>query len=83
VLEVPIGMAHELVPRGMGAALLTRALAAADVAAGRLVEVAVRELPPLYRGSALARLAREEHLPAAVAEFVAALREEGRAELAP
>jgi LysR family transcriptional regulator, low CO2-responsive transcriptional regulator len=76
VVEVPIDTVQHLLRRGIGAAFLTRTLVMDDVASGRLVEVAVSDLPPLFRESTLMRLRRGQTLAAAVADFVAALREE-------
>ena len=78
-VEVPPQTAHDLLLRGIGAALLTRTLVANDLAAGRLVEIPVWGLPLLLRESVLVRLSREEKLPAAVNEFIRVFREEARA----
>jgi DNA-binding transcriptional LysR family regulator len=75
VIELPIETVLHLLRRGIGAAFLTRTFVMDDLAAGRLVEVAVRDLPPLFRESTLAHRARGT-LSAAASDFVAALREE-------
>jgi DNA-binding transcriptional LysR family regulator len=76
VVELPIETVLHLLRRGIGAAFLTRTFVMDDLAAGRLVEVAVRDLPPLFRESTLVRHARRGTLAAAASDFVAALREE-------
>lgn len=75
-VEVPIETVQYLLRRGIGASFLTRTLVMDDLAAGRLVEVTVADLPPLCRESTLVRLNRGGALPPAVADFVAVLREE-------
>jgi DNA-binding transcriptional LysR family regulator len=78
-IEVPIDTVQHLLRRGIGAAFLTRTLVMDDLAAGRLVEVAVDNLPPLFRESTLVRPARGGTLSAAMADFVAVLREQAGA----
>lgn len=75
-IELPIDTVQHLLRRGVGAAFLTRMLVADDLAAGRLVEVAVADLPPLQRESVLVRHARGGELPAAARDFVRIVREE-------
>jgi LysR family transcriptional regulator, low CO2-responsive transcriptional regulator len=48
---------------------------AEDLAAGRLVEVAVTDLPRLYRESALVQLARSGRPTGAAQEMIAVLRD--------
>ena len=79
IVEVPIDTVQHLLRRGIGVAFLTRTLVMDDLAAGRLAEVAVRDLPPLFRESTLVCLARGGTLSAAVNDFAAALREEASA----
>ncbi len=81
--ELPPQTTHDLLLRGMGAALMTRTTVADDLAAGRLVEIAVHDLPLLYRESVLVRLSREDKLPTVVNNFIALLREEARTFLVP
>ncbi|HET8845974.1 MAG TPA: LysR family transcriptional regulator [Ktedonobacteraceae bacterium] len=79
ITEMPIHTAHDLVLRGPGVALLARPQVSADLAAGRLIELRVRDLPPFMRESALVCLSREEtHLSTATRAFITVLREEGR-----
>ena len=75
-VELPIETVLHLLRRGIGAAFMTRTFVMDDLAAGRLVEVMVRDLPPLLRESTLVRPARRGALATATADFVAALREE-------
>ena len=78
ITEMPIHTAHDLVLRRLGVALLARPLVAADLENGRLVELAVHDLPLFTRESALVCLSREEpYLPAATRAFITRLREEG------
>jgi DNA-binding transcriptional LysR family regulator len=76
MIELPIETVLHLLRRGIGAAFLTRTFVMDDLAAGRLVEVAVHDLPPLLRESTIVRPARRSQLATATADFVAALREE-------
>jgi DNA-binding transcriptional LysR family regulator len=75
-VELPIETVLHLLRRGIGAAFLTRTFVMDDLAAGRLVEVAVHDLPPLFRESTLVRPARRGAFATATADFVSALREE-------
>jgi DNA-binding transcriptional LysR family regulator len=75
LVEVPAGTIRHLLLRGIGAAMLTRTLVADDLANGRLVEVQVSDLPPLYRDSAVVQLARGGRLPRAATEMVHVLRD--------
>jgi DNA-binding transcriptional LysR family regulator len=79
VVDLPIETVLHLLRRGIGAAFMTRTFVMDDLAAGRLVEVAVRDLPLLLRESTLVRPAWRGPLAAATADFVAALREEAGA----
>ncbi|QBD76640.1 LysR family transcriptional regulator [Ktedonosporobacter rubrisoli] len=79
VTSIPVHSAHDLVLRGLGVVLLARPLVTADLAAGRLVELAVKDLPSFARESVLVCLSREEsRLSTATRTFIAILREEGR-----
>ncbi len=76
--EMPIHTAHDLVLRGLGVALLARPHVAADLAAGRLIELSVRDLPLFAHESALVCLSREEpRLSTATRTFITVLCEEG------
>jgi DNA-binding transcriptional LysR family regulator len=79
VVEVPIETVRHLLWRGIGTAFLTRTLVMDDLAAGRLIEVEVRDLAPLFRESTLVRPARGAMLSAATADFVHVLQEESEA----
>ncbi|NOK57572.1 MAG: hypothetical protein GFH27_549303n162 [Chloroflexi bacterium AL-W] len=76
VVELPTETIRKLLLRGVGAAFLTRTLVADDLATGRLVEVEVNDLSPLFRESALVRSARSGELPPAVEDFVGIMQEE-------
>jgi DNA-binding transcriptional LysR family regulator len=78
ITEMPIHTAHELVLRGLGVALQARPHVTADLTAGRLIELSMRDLPSFARESALVCLSREEpHLSTATRAFITVLREEG------
>jgi DNA-binding transcriptional LysR family regulator len=76
LVEVPVETVLHLLSHGIGVAFITRTLVKDDLAAGRLIEVTVADLPPLFRDSALVRLTRGGALPAAITNFVETLREE-------
>jgi DNA-binding transcriptional LysR family regulator len=59
--------ARDLVLRGVGAGFFTRTYVADALVAGSLVEVAVRDLPPLQRDAALVRRNRAVLSPASAA----------------
>ena len=75
-LELPIESARHLVTRGRGVGFFPRALVAEDLAAGVLVELRVKDLPPIVRESALVRRLRAGPLSPAAAKLVALLRAE-------
>lgn len=74
MIELPVGAVQQLLYRGRGVALLTRTLVADDLAAGRLIELAVTDLPPLARESALVHLGRAGSLARPASDLVAVLR---------
>jgi DNA-binding transcriptional LysR family regulator len=78
VVEAPIETILHLLRRGIGTAFLTRTLVMDDLLAGRLAEIGVGDLPPLFRESTLVRLARGALSPT-VNDFVALMREEAAA----
>lgn len=73
-VEVPVQTARRLVRSGVGATLVPRNLVRGDLASGRLVELTAADLGPMYRESALVRLARGGELSAATVAFVDALQ---------
>jgi DNA-binding transcriptional LysR family regulator len=75
VVDLPIDTVRHMLLRSVGGAFLTRALVADELAAGRLVEVAVEGLPTGYRESVLVCL-KSGTMSAALDDFVAVLREE-------
>jgi DNA-binding transcriptional LysR family regulator len=78
-VDVPMEAARQLVLGGAAVAFFTQTYIADDLARGALVAIAVRDLPPLFRDSALVRRRRQgPRLPAAEA-LVAALRRHARA----
>ncbi len=56
LVEIPFEMAHRFMLDGHGGAFVTRAMVAADLAAGRLRAVRVADLPPLSYKNAIIRL---------------------------
>jgi DNA-binding transcriptional LysR family regulator len=78
VAEVAMQAARHLVLQGVGAGFFTRTYVAEDLAAGTLVSVAVRDLSPLHRRSALVRRSRTTALSPAAANFVEALRAQAK-----
>ncbi|HEY4383017.1 MAG TPA: substrate-binding domain-containing protein [Ktedonobacteraceae bacterium] len=76
VMEVPISMVRSLLLQGVGAAFLTHTLVAEELAAGRIVEIEVRDLPQVFRESVLVRLARTTVQTAATTEFIRTLQNE-------
>jgi DNA-binding transcriptional LysR family regulator len=73
-LEVPMETARHLVIEGRAAGFFTGTYVAEDLALGKLRAVAVRDLPRIYRDSALVRRARGAPLTPAGAALVAALK---------
>jgi DNA-binding transcriptional LysR family regulator len=75
-VEIPMETARHLAQAGLGCGFFTRTYVAADLASGSLTEVPVRDLPPLYRDSALVRRSRSPDTPAS-AHLTAALAATG------
>ena len=75
-IEISFIILRYLLLRGIGTALLTRALVAEDLAAGRLVELHVEDLPDSFRETALVQLAHDRTPKPPLAEFIHILREE-------
>ncbi len=67
--EIPFEMAHRFMLGGSGATFATRAMVAADVAAGLLHAVPVVDMPPLYYENAVVSL-KGAVLPQVVSGFV-------------
>jgi DNA-binding transcriptional LysR family regulator len=78
LFEVPPQTAYDVIMRRTGVALLTRTMVRADLASGRLVEIAVQDMPAFQRACVLVRRKRDEQLPLAIDEFLSTLREESR-----
>ncbi|TCP53343.1 LysR family transcriptional regulator [Tumebacillus sp. BK434] len=76
-IEVPPQTALDLLLRGQGAALLTRAMAGRALERGELVELQVEGMPQLSRKSVLVQLGHDP-LPPAVEEFIRLFREEAK-----
>lgn len=77
VLEVPIQVARHTLLQGRGAALFAPSVIAHEIAAGSLVALPVRDLPPIFCESALAaHQTAEADLPPPARSFVEVLRSE-------
>jgi LysR family transcriptional regulator, low CO2-responsive transcriptional regulator len=76
-VDVPMETARQLCLGGAAVAFFTRTYIADDLASGALVAITVRDLPPLFRDSALVRRPQASRAPAADA-LIAALRRHGR-----
>jgi hypothetical protein len=77
-VDVPMESARHLVGQCIGAGFFVRTYVAEDLALRRLVEITVRDLPPLYRDSALVRRTRPVPLSPAATLFVDALRAQAK-----
>ncbi len=75
-ITVSTESARYMVRSGIGMGFFTRVHVLDDINAGALVELKVKELPPLVRESALVWLPRDTPLSAAAEAFIACLREE-------
>jgi len=75
-MELPMESARPLVERGVGVGFFTRALVSEDLRRGALVEIAVRDMAPIVRESALVRRIRAAPLSPAAAKLVTLLRAE-------
>jgi LysR family transcriptional regulator, low CO2-responsive transcriptional regulator len=74
VANVPPETGRYLVAEGVGIGFFTRTQVADALAAGRVVEVPVVDMAPLFRDSALVRLARASQLSAVAANLVEIIR---------
>jgi len=84
VADVPMDTGRFLLAHGVGVGFFPRMVIAPDLESGRVVEVPVADLAPLYRDSALARLTRHAALSPVAANFLDILRDEAaRAGLLP
>lgn len=75
VIDVPMDTARYMVLNGAGTGFFTWMQVADALASGQLVEIAVKDLAPLVRDSALVHLERAAPLPAPAQAMVAAIRE--------
>lgn len=73
-VDLPMETGRTMALEGAGVGFFTRTYIAEDLARGALVEVAVRDLAPLFRDSALVRRRRAGPLSPATAHLVEALR---------
>jgi DNA-binding transcriptional LysR family regulator len=77
-LDVPMDTGRQMVLSGVGAGFFPWMQVAEALAAGRLREVAVRDISPLVRASALVRRAGAAPLAPAAADLIAAIHERAR-----
>jgi DNA-binding transcriptional LysR family regulator len=78
-VEIPMETARALALAGAGVGFFVRTYVAEDLARGALVEVAVRDLPPVFRDSALVRRRRGGPLSPATAALFDLLRRQAAA----
>jgi len=72
-IDVPMETALNLTLRGVAAGFFPRIYIAEQLAAGALVAIPVRDLPPVSRDTALVRKQRSAGAPPAIAAVIAAL----------
>jgi LysR family transcriptional regulator, low CO2-responsive transcriptional regulator len=77
-LDLPMETARHLVTRGLGLGFFPRAAVADELERGALVELAVRDLPPITRETALVRRLRAAPLSPAATRLVDLLRVQAR-----
>jgi DNA-binding transcriptional LysR family regulator len=63
---------------GMGIALLTKTMVSQDVKSGKLVELAIQDMPRFQRESLLMHRTADASLPTAVDKWLRLFREEAR-----
>ncbi len=80
VIEVPIMMARSLLLQGIGVGFFTRGFVAEEIAAGKVVEIKVSDLPLLSRESAVVRHPRGGELSPALLQFIMAVKAEAEKE---
>lgn len=78
VLEIPLETVRALLRRGLGASLLPPTVVADELAGGKLLRINLLEASPLYRESALVRLANSQSLSTTLKEFIILLEQEAR-----
>lgn len=79
VLDLPMATGHYLVMQGSGVGFFNRTQIETDLATGTLVEIPVRDLPPVYRDSALVRPATQSMpLAAPMQNLVDCLRQQAQ-----
>jgi len=78
-VELPMETARCLALAGAGVGFFARTYVAEDLQRGTLVEISVRDLPPIYRDSALVRRRRSGSLSPAAANLVEAIRKQADA----
>jgi len=78
-VELPMETGRCLALAGAGVGFFARTYVAEDLQRGTLVEISVRDLPPIYRDSALVRRRRSGPLSPAAANLVEAIRKQADA----
>jgi DNA-binding transcriptional LysR family regulator len=74
-LEVSMESARHLVKSGVAVGFFTRTYIAEDLECNALVEIKVKDLPPIFRGSALVRRTRSNDLSPAARDLVQAIQQ--------
>lgn len=74
LVDVPMDTGRHLLRHSEAIGFFTRAYIHTELAVGDVVELSISDLPPLFRDSALVRLARNESLSAAALQFVGLLQ---------
>jgi LysR family transcriptional regulator, low CO2-responsive transcriptional regulator len=77
-VELPMETARRLSLDGAGVGFFARTYVADDLARGALVEIQVRDLPPIHRDSALVRRRRVGPFSPALADLVEAIRRQAQ-----
>lgn len=78
-LEIPMQAARHLTLEGAAIGFFPQLLVSEDIQRGALVEVAVRDLPPIERQSALVRRTKGGPLSAAARAFIDSVRQQATA----
>jgi DNA-binding transcriptional LysR family regulator len=78
IIEVPPQTAYDLIVGGKGVTLLTQAMVSQDVKAGKLVELAIQDMPRFQRESLLMQRTDDSPQPTAVNKWLRWFQEEAR-----
>jgi DNA-binding transcriptional LysR family regulator len=79
VADLPTDTGRYLLFKGLGAGFFTRSLVEPDLDTGRVVEIQIDDMPPIYRDSALVCLSRNEKRIASLAlNFIDCIKQQAR-----